>query len=353
MAALESLVPSELENHLRLNASKFADYHTMRTEVTSYIESRTGSRMKVPDFQGAKSDPMDVDSLAKGGKGFSGACFSCGQTGHRAAECPSGRGKGGKGKDKGKGWKGKGENKGKGQGKKGTKSKEKSDGKGKDKGGKGKSSSGWSDGWHTYSLEDSAWASEGWKPEDWWGQGAEGTGAGAEGGAETTSWGAAEGTGTAVPPVGGLELCAIDDVSSFRTASGEIIEDGGAVRIRGYLESGSSCTMNARKADVHKPLVSASKMLKKGMVAILDEHGGVIMQKSSDRGWRAMDLLSRAAAKEEQSVKLHAESGVYNFYIQNEKHQWHKFNFDTGAAETVMPVRFFDCSGGPGQATVL
>eukprot|EP00971_Amphidinium_carterae_P002756 54423-Amphidinium_carterae.6 len=73
----------------------------------------------------------------------------------------------------------------------------------------------------------------------------------AEGGAETVAWGAMEGAGTTVPPVGGLELCAIDDVSSFRTASGEFIEDGGAVKIRGFLESGSSCTMNARKADVH------------------------------------------------------------------------------------------------------
>eukprot|EP00971_Amphidinium_carterae_P002755 54423-Amphidinium_carterae.5 len=94
-------------------------------------------------------------------------------------------------------------------------------------------------------------------------------------------------------------------------------------------------------------------MLKKGMVAILDEHGGVIVQKSSDRGWRAVDVLSRAAAKEEQSVKLHAESGVRNFYIQNERHQLHKLNFDTGAAETVTPVSFFDCSGGPEQAAAL
>eukprot|EP00971_Amphidinium_carterae_P109082 2160049-Amphidinium_carterae.2 len=67
------------------------------------------------------------------------------------------------------------------------------------------------------------------------------------------------------------------------------VEDGGAVEIQGFLESSSSCTMNAREAEVHEPLVAASKMF-----------------------------------KATQSVKLHVESGVYNFYIQNAKHPWHR-----------------------------
>eukprot|EP00971_Amphidinium_carterae_P343376 6483103-Amphidinium_carterae.1 len=358
MAALESLVPAELETHLRLNASKFTDYISMRAEVVSYIESRTGSRMKVPDFQSSsKSDPMDVDSLAKEGKGgFSGACFSCGQTGHRAAECPQ-RGKGGKDKGKGKSWKGgKSDGKGKGFGKKGTKGKEaKGDGKGKDKN-KGKGKTSWNEGWHTYSLEDSAWMSDWWSPEEWWGQGeaeewwGQGKG-GAEKEQEAVAWGSAE--PSASPPVSGLELCAIEDISSFRTASGEIIEDGGAIMIKGFLESGAPCVMHARKADVHKPLVSASKMLRKGMMVILNEHGGEIIPKASKSGWRADELLKAARAKEEQSIRLHAENGVYNFYIRNEQHAWHRFNFDTGAAETVMPLSLLRGSGGPGQAHKL
>ena len=100
MAALESLVPVELENHLQMNASKFDTYESMRNEVVSYAESRTGARIRTGHTQQAPErgrghqsrggdDPMDVDSLQKGaGKGkFTGACRVCGKVGHKAAEC--------------------------------------------------------------------------------------------------------------------------------------------------------------------------------------------------------------------------------------------------------------------------
>ena len=45
MAALESLVPTDLEIHLQMNSSRFETYDAMRVEVLAYIESRTGSRM--------------------------------------------------------------------------------------------------------------------------------------------------------------------------------------------------------------------------------------------------------------------------------------------------------------------
>ena len=44
MAALESLVPTDLEVHLQMNSSSFETYDVMRVEVLTFIESRTGSR---------------------------------------------------------------------------------------------------------------------------------------------------------------------------------------------------------------------------------------------------------------------------------------------------------------------
>ena len=45
MAALESLVPSDLEAHLQMNSSRFETCDAMRAEVLAFIESRTGPRM--------------------------------------------------------------------------------------------------------------------------------------------------------------------------------------------------------------------------------------------------------------------------------------------------------------------
>ena len=92
MAALESLVPTDLEVHLQMNSARFDTYDAMRVEVLAYIESRTGSRMtetKVQKHDKTRDDAMDVDSVVKGkGKNkFSGECYHCGKVGHKVAEC--------------------------------------------------------------------------------------------------------------------------------------------------------------------------------------------------------------------------------------------------------------------------
>ena len=134
MAALESLVPTDLEVHLQMNSSRFETFEAMRAEVLAFIESRTGSRMtetKVHKHDKIRDDPMDVDSVVKGkGKNkFSGSCYICGRVGHKSTECwsrdrVSNKGSGktqnanvsspGKGKSIGKGhFKGQGKGKGK------------------------------------------------------------------------------------------------------------------------------------------------------------------------------------------------------------------------------------------------
>ena len=40
MAALESMVPTDLENHLQMNHVRLESYEQMRAEVVTYLESR-------------------------------------------------------------------------------------------------------------------------------------------------------------------------------------------------------------------------------------------------------------------------------------------------------------------------
>eukprot|EP00434_Breviolum_minutum_P046362 symbB.v1.2.041876.t1/scaffold8786.1/size5055/1 len=160
MAALEAMLPQELESHVQLNQARFATFDDLMDEITRFVEHKTGKSLKLVSAasslanQGALGDPMDVSSVGYKGAGakgkttkFLGACHHCGKTGHKAADCwaknkgsgakgtsskgpgnnnqhkgkskgAKGGSKGNKGKgQKGKGFKGKGSgNKGKGKG---------------------------------------------------------------------------------------------------------------------------------------------------------------------------------------------------------------------------------------------
>ena len=114
MSILESMCPSEIERHLQLNRSKFVDFNDMHAELSTYLETRVGVRLKIESLGSSKrgEDDMDIGAFGKGkGKG--------GKFG--------GKGKGKSDSGKGKGFfKGKGENKGKFGGKHGGKNKSKS-----------------------------------------------------------------------------------------------------------------------------------------------------------------------------------------------------------------------------------
>ena len=67
-AALEALVPSELEQHLAMNRARLITNEQVRSEIQACIEARRSQcAFKIVAAKNT-SDPMDVDSIGKGGK---------------------------------------------------------------------------------------------------------------------------------------------------------------------------------------------------------------------------------------------------------------------------------------------
>eukprot|EP00971_Amphidinium_carterae_P263424 5226408-Amphidinium_carterae.1 len=140
VAALEALVPVELEQHLAMNRARLPTYDKVRAEVDGYIDAKV-SQGAIKGSKHQQGDPMDVDTFVRGNKPPNGPsngsnsnnrkpqgsaekpkkdieCWNCGKKGHRSSECWSkpksgGETAGAKGKSKG----GKPKNKGKGKGK--------------------------------------------------------------------------------------------------------------------------------------------------------------------------------------------------------------------------------------------
>ena len=331
MAALEAMAPTELERHLLLNTARLTTYSAMREEVYLYMETRAGIRMKqehVTHTGAADPNAMDVGSFVggkagkgkgkgKSGKGkgkeatqpkkFDGACHNCGKSGHMAKDCwapksslaaSSAYGKAAPQKGKGKG-----------------------------KSGKGKKATG--------SLEDE-------QPEE------EVAGfylhafvpVPAQAGQVDTSVvinpvigkipeiGAVEwitcnyDTGcarTVVPISEGVTECGQvrTDGTTYRTASGQVLDDRGAIIVPITDENGRRCLMKARCVDVHKTLVSASAC-SRTQDAWITNDGGWLWPRDGPLGRELAKAVDRIMAKHEykDTIPIYKERGVYNFYVR-------------------------------------
>lgn len=347
MAALESLVTSELEKHLMMNASRLNSYESMREEVFLYIETRTGARMKSEARwrDDRPDDPMDTSSFAhKGGKGkgkdkkgkdsfksnstgkgkgstdkkdkFDGECRVCGKYGHMAKDCWH---KDTKNQSSSAG----------GSGKKGGKSSGKAGGRGKGK--------------PAGSLEE--------EPE-------QETGSIELGSCEllAVSCNTAEGewikcnydTGCArsVVPLREGDAVQDGDGTTYRTASGETIEDQGEAILKGRCEHGISRTLRARRADVHKVLVSGAKAAK-FQDAWITEGGGYLVPRTSPIAKGMQKELDRLIKMhgDKGLIPLYEENGVYNFYLRREAPPAQDVQRDGGAVASA------EVEGQPGSGS--
>ena len=122
-----------------------------------------------------------------------------------------------------------------------------------------------------------------------------------------------------------------------------------------FLQDGRKCWLRGHVTDVHKPLISAVKVVGKDKVALLHSSGGSIFSWNSSTG----NLISRAmmVARQVRSdglIRLYREDNIYNFYVKGLDGRWQAQNFDTGAAVSVLPHSYAKpvqrLSGGSRQA---
>ena len=62
----------------------------------------------------------------------------------------------------------------------------------------------------------------------------------------------------------------------------------------GFDESGNKCRVKGSMADVHKPLISASKCLGFGRIAVLDANGGNLIPQGSKVGKAVQAILEKS-----------------------------------------------------------
>ncbi|CAK0841849.1 unnamed protein product [Prorocentrum cordatum] len=341
MSALESLLPAELEEHVLLNQSRLNTYELLRREIASYLEARTGARLRdAPVLTKAQRDPnaMDIGALVrahqsgktgkdKGGKGKTGTgkgkddkvkkggkgsgsgsgkgsdtshlvCWNCGRSGHKSSDCwrPSASAE------------------------VIAKAKAKAKGKQKPKGG----------GKHDAGALDVGKSEEeppgDWEPEDH--MFLELFSAEREESAKEVNrrivddkgWVKVNfdsGCASSVIPRAWTPATSAPSSQRFKTASGGIIADEGGGVLGGVNENGARMRLAGRRAAVTKPLVSASEMLRK-RIGILDESCGMVIEKGSTAGRAIMKLVAKLkeTGALENNIRLHQERGVHNAYLK-------------------------------------
>ena len=103
----------------------------------------------------------------------------------------------------------------------------------------------------------------------------------------------------------------------YRSATGELIEDEGGLKVTAETERGDMARVSGRVASVHKPLVSAAKSAGFGQNGWITKHGGWLIPDNSAISHKIKKLLDKEAAKQNHSmIPLYEELGVYNFYLK-------------------------------------
>ena len=106
------------------------------------------------------------------------------------------------------------------------------------------------------------------------------------------------------------------EICGFKTASGEILADEGVRVVHGYLENGCACSLKGHVTDVHKPLMSASRMaVKDDLISVVHSLGGHLIPKTSTLAQKIRELVNQELRRDpsQEFSRLYLEDGVYNF----------------------------------------
>lgn len=124
---------------------------------------------------------------------------------------------------------------------------------------------------------------------------------------------------TVVPISEGVTECGQvrTDGTTYRTASGQVLDDRGAIIVPITDENGRKCLMKARCVDVHKTLVSASAC-SRTQDAWITNDGGWLWPRDGPLGRELAKAVDRIMAKHEykDTIPIYKERGVYNFYVR-------------------------------------
>ena len=129
-------------------------------------------------------------------------------------------------------------------------------------------------------------------------------------------------TGAAVTvfPEGLVEPTGSASRNTYKTASGEFVEDLGEGIVSGLGEDGCSRRLRGRIAQVHKPLIAASAACEVGNIIILKKDGGSILPIQHPLAKSIMKLFDSHPQRDGAgAVPLYVERGVYTFFLQERR----------------------------------
>jgi hypothetical protein len=128
---------------------------------------------------------------------------------------------------------------------------------------------------------------------------------------------------------------------SYKTASAEVIPDYGKVTLQGRDQNHQLVELTSRVTEVHKPLLAASDVAKRGMNSWLTPTGGALIHRESPIGRGMQKALGGLIMKYGTigMIRLYNEDGVYNCYLKMEKKiVQHKDNTLTKLEDVPLPI---------------
>eukprot|EP00438_Fugacium_kawagutii_P000480 Skav216940 [mRNA] locus=scaffold3396:50058:57739:+ [translate_table: standard] len=110
--------------------------------------------------------------------------------------------------------------------------------------------------------------------------------------------------------------------NSYKTASGELLEDGGGAILKGYNEEWEGRSIEGRVVDVHRPLISGSAVTKKNLVILDGDKGWIIPGKSAISGV-VREAFQGARDRHRKEAKnltnMYVDKGIYMFDLLEEE----------------------------------